>query len=48
MRRWLVVCTQQQLHQALADNPGYCLRVIGHSLGGGTAAIATMMCAGPP
>ena len=37
--------TQQQLQQAMADNPGYQLRIIGHSLGGGTAAIATMMCA---
>lgn len=41
--RWLVQKTQDQLREALIANPGYVLKIIGHSLGGGTAAIATMM-----
>ena len=32
-----------QLEAALGDNPGFRLRIIGHSLGGGTAALLTMM-----
>jgi hypothetical protein len=31
------------LKRALKDNPGYTLKVVGHSMGGGTAAMATMM-----
>lgn len=40
-------CTPSQvtptLKRALKDNPGYTLKVVGHSMGGGTAAMATMM-----
>ena len=43
LHRWLVQKTQDQLREALTSNPGYTLKIIGHSLGGGTAAIATMM-----
>jgi alpha-beta hydrolase superfamily lysophospholipase len=31
------------LKAALHDNPGYTLKVVGHSMGAGTAAMATMM-----
>ncbi len=31
------------LRGTLRDNPGYRLRIVGHSLGGGTAAMLTMM-----
>lgn len=41
--RWIKGQTRQLLEQALADNPGYRLKIIGHSLGGGTAALLTMM-----
>lgn len=41
--RWIKGQTRQLLEQALADNPGYSLKIIGHSLGGGTAALLTMM-----
>lgn len=42
--RWLLQQTAGELSQALADSPGYALRIVGHSLGGGTAAMLTMMC----
>ena len=35
--------TYNELQEALAASPGFKLKIIGHSLGGGTAAIATMM-----
>ncbi|KAK9793715.1 hypothetical protein WJX73_006410 [Symbiochloris irregularis] len=41
--RWVVSQTLQQLKDALQNNPGYRLKVIGHSLGGGTAALFTMI-----
>ncbi len=43
--RWLLQETIQPLRNALADNPGYRCKIVGHSLGGGTAAMLTMMCA---
>lgn len=43
--RWLMQETAQPLREALADNPGYSCKIVGHSLGGGTAAMLTMMCA---
>ncbi len=46
--RWLMHETAQPLRDALAENPGYCCKIVGHSLGGGTAAMLTMMCAFPP
>ena len=33
------------LREALAANPKMRLQLVGHSMGGGTAAILTMMCA---
>ncbi|EFN53573.1 hypothetical protein CHLNCDRAFT_136751 [Chlorella variabilis] len=41
--RWIKGQTRQRMEQALAENPGYRLSIIGHSLGGGTAALLTMM-----
>ncbi|BDA49647.1 probable Sn1-specific diacylglycerol lipase alpha at N-terminal half [Coccomyxa sp. Obi] len=41
--RWLLQETIQPLRDALADNPGYRCKIVGHSLGGGTAAMLTMM-----
>ena len=41
--RWVLSQTHLQLRKALQENPGYHLKVIGHSLGGGTAALFTMM-----
>jgi len=41
--RWLKGEVGGALAQALAANPGYQLYIIGHSLGGGTAAMLTMM-----
>lgn len=41
--RWLKTQLKDTLAQALVDNPGYRLKIIGHSLGGGTAAMLTMM-----
>ncbi|WIA22227.1 hypothetical protein OEZ85_004555 [Tetradesmus obliquus] len=41
--RWLMARTKPTLIQALQDNPGYELRIVGHSMGGGTAAMLTMM-----
>lgn len=42
--RWLMHESVQHLRDALKENPGYGLKVVGHSLGGGTAAMLTMMC----
>ncbi|DBA73228.1 TPA: hypothetical protein ACH3X1_011294 [Trebouxia sp. C0004] len=41
--RWLLQQLSGTMKQALNDHPGYKLKVIGHSLGGGTAAMLTMM-----
>ncbi|GAB4813184.1 hypothetical protein N2152v2_000230 [Parachlorella kessleri] len=41
--RWIKQQTLEHMERALADNPGYSLRIVGHSLGGGTAALLTMM-----
>jgi Lipase (class 3) len=41
--RWIRGQTAPALKKALEDNPGYALKIIGHSLGGGTAAMLTMM-----
>ena len=41
--RWLLQQLSGTMREALADHPGYKLKVIGHSLGGGTAAMRTMM-----
>ena len=41
--RWLLQQLSGTMKQALTDHPGYKLKVIGHSLGGGTAAMLTMM-----
>lgn len=41
--RYLKAQLQQDLQEALAANPGYQLKIVGHSLGGGTAALLTMM-----
>ena len=41
--RWLLRATTPTLREALAANPGYSLRIVGHSMGGGTAAMLTMM-----
>ncbi|KAA6418802.1 MAG: lipase class 3 family [Trebouxia sp. A1-2] len=41
--RWLLQQLSGTMKQALHDHPGYKLKVIGHSLGGGTAAMLTMM-----
>jgi hypothetical protein len=41
--RWIRSQTQASLADALAQNPGYSLKIVGHSLGGGTAAMLTMM-----
>lgn len=46
--RWIRERTAPDLKQALAANPGYSLKIIGHSLGGGTAAMLTMMYALEP
>lgn len=31
------------LDRLLAENPGYCIRLVGHSLGAGTAALITIL-----
>ena len=41
--RWLVRTVGPALEAALEANPGFDLLVTGHSLGGGTAALVTMM-----
>jgi len=41
--RWLKAQVMDQLEAALLANPGYKLYLVGHSLGGGTAAMLTMM-----
>ena len=41
--RWLLHKAEEPLRQALESNPGLQLKIVGHSLGGGTAAMLTMM-----
>lgn len=41
--RWLKTQVVSHLEAALLANPGYKLYLVGHSLGGGTAAMLTMM-----
>jgi hypothetical protein len=41
--RWLKTQVKSHLEAALLANPGYKLYIVGHSLGGGTAAMLTMM-----
>jgi hypothetical protein len=41
--RWLLHNAQEPLRKALQENPGLKLKIVGHSLGGGTAAMLTMM-----
>ncbi|GFH14469.1 lipase_3 domain-containing protein [Haematococcus lacustris] len=42
--RWLLRQVAPQLKAALAAaGPDYCLRIVGHSMGGGTAVMLTMM-----
>ena len=41
--RWLQQQLMGTLQQAMRDHPGYQLKIVGHSLGGGTAAMLTMM-----
>ena len=45
--RWILQETVEPLKAALAESPGFRLRIVGHSLGAGAAALLTMMCAGP-
>ncbi|KAL4565222.1 hypothetical protein LXL04_029308 [Taraxacum kok-saghyz] len=39
--RWIAKLSIPFLLQALKDNPGYEVKIVGHSLGGGTAALLT-------
>ena len=41
--RWLLHEAREPLRQVLQSNPGLKVRIVGHSLGGGTAAMLTMM-----
>ena len=41
-----IVQTREKLRAALLANPGFALKIVGHSLGAGTAAILTTRC--PP
>eukprot|EP00879_Flechtneria_rotunda_P007784 GHRR01008157.1.p1 GENE.GHRR01008157.1~~GHRR01008157.1.p1 ORF type:complete len:391 (+),score=97.99 GHRR01008157.1:158-1330(+) len=41
--RWLMKATRDTLIKALDSNQGYQLKIVGHSMGGGTAAMLTMM-----
>ena len=41
--RWLLHEAREPLRQVLKSNPGLKVRIVGHSLGGGTAAMLTMM-----
>ncbi|KAK3233400.1 hypothetical protein CYMTET_56300 [Cymbomonas tetramitiformis] len=41
--RWVVQQTAETLAKIFADNPDYTLRVIGHSLGAGTAALVSYL-----
>ncbi|XP_078158538.1 uncharacterized protein LOC144554152 [Carex rostrata] len=39
--RWIAKCTIPCLQIALSQNPDYKIKIVGHSLGGGTAALLT-------
>ncbi|GKD54404.1 lipase, class 3, partial [Tanacetum coccineum] len=39
--RWIAKLSIPSLLEALKENPGYEVKVVGHSLGGGTAALLT-------
>ncbi|KAF3340602.1 Sn1-specific diacylglycerol lipase alpha [Carex littledalei] len=39
--RWIAKCTIPCLQLALSQNPDYKIKIVGHSLGGGTAALLT-------
>ena len=41
--RWLKGQVKAKIEEAVAANPGYKIYLVGHSLGGGTAAMLTMM-----
>ncbi|GMH44022.1 hypothetical protein BSKO_11956 [Bryopsis sp. KO-2023] len=41
--RWILKETAPTIEAALAANPGYTLRITGHSMGGGAAAMLTMI-----
>jgi len=43
--RWILQETVEPLKAALAEHPTFRLRIVGHSLGAGAAALLTMMCA---
>lgn len=48
--RSVIVCefdwqVMDEVRAAMAAHPGYRLLLVGHSMGAGTAAILTMMCA---
>ena len=45
--RWILQETLEPLKAALAEYPSFQLRIVGHSLGAGAAALLTMMCADP-
>ncbi|GFR41943.1 hypothetical protein Agub_g2737, partial [Astrephomene gubernaculifera] len=44
--RWLARQVAPLLRGALREHPGYQLRIVGHSMGGGTAVLLTMMLRG--
>ncbi|XP_008795800.2 uncharacterized protein LOC103711439 [Phoenix dactylifera] len=39
--RWIAKCTTARLLKAVSENPDYKVKIVGHSLGGGTAALLT-------
>ncbi|GAQ79687.1 hypothetical protein KFL_000360030 [Klebsormidium nitens] len=41
--KWFVKNEASTLKKQLQQNPGYALRLVGHSLGGGTAAVTTIL-----
>ena len=43
--RWIKGEVSAALHNARASQPNYALTLVGHSMGAGTAAMLTMMCA---
>lgn len=45
--RWIYGKARPVVHEFMRDHPDWHVRLVGHSLGGGTAAMLTMMCAPP-